>query len=161
MSGGALVVPLASFVGGETLMRTRLDLQLTGISSVASTRFPTDWEGVQIEAALCWDQGPGGGDEPPGYFDTGLFPWIWAQQVSFQTDCLVPDTETPSLTYATYINTAESRGIDCHSARATDPENVSTLWFVLDVQTVQPDWAATQFIDAFSMGYSVMSKLPA
>ena len=160
LPGSPVVIPLAFFGPGETLVRSRLDLEVTGYTDPASGFFPNNWSQYQVVAALCWDQGSDGGDEPPGYFDSALFPWIWVQQLSFQTDSLIQQPFPPYTTYATYINTAEGRSIDCHSQRATSAENTSTLWLVLDAQQAgAPD--PYFFLTAFSVGWSVMSKLPA
>lgn len=161
VAGGPLVFPMATFSEGETLIRTRVDLQIVGNSNPLSTRFTSDWQSVQVEVAMCWDQGAGGGTEPPGYFDSVFFPWVWAQQVSFQLDSLIIEPYTPYLNASTYTNTAESRSIDCHSERLTGAGNTSTLWFVLDVQVVQPEWNTYFQLDSFSAGWSVMSMLPA
>lgn len=159
--GGPLVFPMATFSEGETLIRTRVDLQMTGQSNPLSTRFPTDWQSVQVVIALCWDQGGGGGEEPPGYFDSVFFPWIWVQQCSFTNIVLYQDQSLPEDNYGVWTNTAESRSIDCHSERLTGAGNTSTLWGVLDVQVVQPEWNTYWSMDSFSAGWSVMSMLPA
>jgi hypothetical protein len=160
LPGSPVVIPLATFVAGETLIRSRLDLEVTGFCNSDSAFFPNNWSQYQVEAALLWDEGDDGGDEPPGYFDTALFPWIWAQQLSFQTDSLVQQPFTPYITYATYINTGEGRSIDCHSQRVTSAGSSSTLWFVLDAQ-VAGDPDPYFYLTALSVGWSVMSKLPA
>lgn len=161
LASGPIVVSLATFSEGDTLVRSRLDLQITGSSNPQSTRFPTDWQSVQVEVALLWTEGPEGGDAPPGYFDTALFPWIWAQQVSFENIVLYQDQALPESNYGVYINTAESRSIDCKSERLTSAGNSSTLWLVLDMQVVQPEWNTYFGLDSFSVGWSVMSMLAA
>lgn len=155
------VVPLAAFDPGETLMRTRLDIQLVGYTQATDDHFPHSWEGVQTEIALVWAQAPGGyPDPPPGYFDTALYPWIWAQQVSWETDVYIPAPDAGG-GYCFFHNTVESRSIDCHSARATDPDSYSMLWLVVDYQIVNPFYETEFQIESFTAGWSVMSKLPA
>jgi len=156
------IVPLAGFGPGETLIRTRLDIQLVGAINAAGTHFPSPWEGVQVEIALLWDSAVGTyPDPPPGYFDTSLYPWIWAQQVSWQTDSLIADTSGAVQTYALFTNTVESRSIDCHSARATPDDSYSSLFLVVDFQVVNPDYSPYFFLSTMTAGWSVMSKLPA
>lgn len=153
--GAPIVVQLASFDAGDTLMRTRIDLQFTGATETFGSPFPTQWSQFQVVVALLWDQAPGGPEAPPGYFDTALFPWIWAQQVTWQTDCITTVVEG-NPTSTSFINTAESRSIDCHSERLTSPDNLGALWLVADIQYVA-DAAGVQIND-LSFGYSVLVK---
>jgi hypothetical protein len=155
------VIQLQDFAEGETLMRTRLEMQVMGYTALDDSNYPVCWEGAQVVAALLWDQAEGGDPEaPPGYFDTALFPWIWVQQVNFQSDIRVTDPVAMT-DYTIYRNTALSESIDCHSMRATSPGNSSALFFVIDSQTVDPVWADSFNLSSIRITWSVMSKLPA
>lgn len=159
--GGPLVIPLGIFNEGDTLIRTRIDMQLLGLCIGTSVRYPVDYEAMQVVVALLWDEGSGGGEEPPGYFDTALFPWIWVQLCTFENTAIVPNVSDPTMSYSYYTNTAESRSIDCHSQRLTSPGNSSNLWLVLDSQVGMGDWAGSWYIETFSAAWSVGSKLAA
>lgn len=150
------MVELATFSEGDTLIRTRVDLQLTGIASALGSGFPTQWGQAQVEVALLWDQGAGGPPAPPGYFHTSLYPWIWAQQMSFENMTFMPSVSGVPASVA-FTNTAESRSIDCHSERLTSPGNSGALWLVLDAQYPAP--AADISFLTFNFGYSALIKL--
>jgi len=127
------VVDVADLNPGETLVRTRIDLQLQGYddNDQDPDGYPFPWLQSQMVAALCWSTTEG----PPGYYDTALFDWIWVRQVAFEATpfLLPPDYDTQAIIYQ---NTAETRVVDTHSMRKTDPVGGGSLYLVLD-------WAPT------------------
>ena len=123
---------------GDTLMRTHVDLQLQGFTSDTPDPegFPTPYQAAQFVVALCWTTS----EIPPGYFATAGFDWIFVRQISFESIYQAPTTDDIQ-GFAIYQNTSDSRVIDSHSARKTDPETGGSIYMVIDWNQLFPELA--------------------
>jgi len=167
VAGSGFVMPtpyvslLRDFSEGETLARTRIDLQMISLAiSTGGGLYPVNFIGWNTVIALLWEQGSGGVPSPPtGYFGFEGYPWIWAQNVSWETDSFVKGSSgIPDTFYGR--NTAESRSIDCRSQRLCQPGNGAGLWLIIDtVQNGGPDGDGFNISD-LNYGASVLTIEP-
>lgn len=159
-AGTPYVELIAEFESGETLTRSRLDLDARGAvaSPTGDTPFPDGMYGSQMVAALAFDQDASLPVGPGGFFGYTA-DWIWVQQVSFANGPIWADTESSSY-LATQYNTASSQVIDSHAQRAVIPGNVGGLWLVLDIMKWggPESYSLTPYVTYTSY---VGSKLPA
>lgn len=138
ISGSPVVLNLGSFTEGQTLTRTRLELQLanfwgSGLGAVVMAPYMA----VQTVVALAFSQDTGGGAPPAGYFDVEA-DWIWVQQINWYNWPILIDPTVSGWTNG-YQNTAESESIDSHSQRLVAPGNGGTLYAVFDAYNFNPD----------------------
>lgn len=161
LGAGAYVRLLRDFTAGETLARTRLNVQLLSSADNDGMGFyPNPAWGWNIVIALYWAQGVGGVPAAPtGYFSVLSNNWIWVQNVAWQADVFVPvNGAFPERQYS--LNTAESRSIDCKAQRLTAAGNGAGLWLVIDAIENNAPQGTGLTIYNYSMGSEVLTIEP-
>lgn len=132
-AGTPYVELIAEFEGGETLTRSRLDVDCRGSisSTLSDTPFPDGMYGSQMVVALAFDQDASLPVGPGGFFDYDA-DWVWVQQVSFASNG--PWTSPSTGDFVVQWNTPSSQVIDSHAQRAVLPGNAGGLWLVFDIK---------------------------
>jgi hypothetical protein len=123
------VLNVVDLSAGDTLMRSRVDLQIaTPVSSAfGGVSYGAPWDPAQYVAALCWStEGP-----PTGYYEEVFADWIFVQQISFESFTWnLPDIDGNLQGYGYVRNSIETRTLDSKAQRVA-PEGGS-VYLVLD-----------------------------
>lgn len=152
-----LVLEVANFAPGDTLVRTRIDLQIQGSDFYDQDLdgYPNPGEGAFVVAAVCWSTGA----VPTGFYDSLDNDWLYVRLQNFDFTMYWEPVDLQSQ-YSVYVNSLECRNIDTHSMRKTDPGTGGSLYLVLDWNPPIPADAAG-FLPDISWVARVLAKRPA
>ncbi len=138
ITGSPVVLLLQSFTEGETLQRTRLNLQLANLwPNADSATITAPYLFCQTVCAVCWSHDGGGGAPPSGYFGVDA-DWVWVEQISWYNYPFIPITPDDATYIIGYQNTTSSEVIDSKSQRLVPPGEGASLYAVFDSYVINP-----------------------
>jgi hypothetical protein len=152
-----LVLEVANLEPGDTLVRTRIDLQInqTDFYDQDILGYPDPGQGALVVAAVGWSTGA----VPTGFFDSLDNDWLYVRQQNFDFTMYWEPVDLQSQ-YSVYVNSQECRNIDTHSMRKTDPVAGGSVYLVLDWAPPVPEEAAG-FTPDITWIARVLAKRPA